>query len=227
MTATELFAVRSGLPDLAFYYHKGRMQFTKRSVRLLRAHLRDCSDSEVVSIHLAPLPAMVTYPALKWQKFLPEPNSERATNRFVQQVNWLKDQLELPVILENMPTLHPTRYRFESEPSTITQVLKTTGCALLLDLAHTRIAAEARNISAQEYLSQLPIHLTHQIHMAGVRRDPHTGLLFDAHQSLTNEDYDLLAWVLEQCYPQMLTLEYFREDPEALSTQLNQLGQWV
>ena len=39
-------------------------------------------------------------------------------------------QLNLPLILENMPALHPKRYLFESDPAVIGMVLEETNCAL-------------------------------------------------------------------------------------------------
>lgn len=220
-------AAREQLPGVAFHFHQGRMLFSNAAVSKLKDYLAACPETEAVSIHLAPLPALVTLPALRWKLFLPEPNAQNVVQRFIQQVRWLQARLELPVILENMPVLHPTRYRFESEPSTIRAVLKATGCRMLLDLAHTRIAAEARDLPVREYLSQLPLDLTSQIHLAGVRHDARTGRLYDAHESLLDEDYELLAWTLTQTQPKLVTLEYFREDAKALKTQLERLRQLI
>jgi hypothetical protein len=141
---------------------------------------------------------------------------------FIRNVNSLKQQVKLPVILENMPSLHPRRYRFESDPAVIAKVLDETQTDLLLDLAHARIAARARGISSQEYITALPLERTQQIHLAGVREGP-DGWLYDAHESLMEEDYQLLEWTLERTKPQLLTLEYFREDPQALLSQLSRL----
>ena len=121
-----------------------------------------------------------------------------------------------------MSSLHPKRYRFESEPAVIAKVLEETQTALLLDLAHARIAARARGISSQDYITALPLERTQQIHMAGVREGSDSQL-YDAHEPLLEEDYQLLEWTLERTKPQLLTLEYFREDPQALSNQLSRL----
>ncbi len=223
LNVAEISSVRQQLPDIAFHFHQGRILFSKQAVSDLKEYLTACPQTEAVSIHLAPLPALVTFPALRWKLFLPEPNTQTAIERFIRQVRWLQARLDLPVILENMPALHPTRYRFESEPGTMRSVLEATGCRMLLDLAHARVAAEVRNIPVKDYLSQLPLELTQQIHLAGVRRDAKTDRLYDAHQSLADEDYELLAWVLTQIQPQLVTLEYFREDAKALKTQLERL----
>ena len=227
LSLAEITSVRNKLPGIAFHFHPGRMIFSSQALAQLKGYLLACPETEDVSIHLAPLPALITFPALRWKLFLPEPESNAAIARFIKQIEWLQNQLDLPVILENLPVLHPTRYRFESEPTTIRAVLEATGCQLLLDLAHARIAAEAREVPVKDYLNQFPLELTRQIHLAGVRRDASNSRLYDAHESLMEEDYELLAWALTRTQPQLVTLEYFREDAEALKTQLTCLRQLI
>lgn len=217
-------AAQSELKDMDFHYHHGRMLFTRADKKKLSEYLAAAPQSPFISIHLAPLPSHITYPAMRWHLYLPEPNQEVCIKRFIKQVKRLKSQFSTPVTLENMPSLHPSKYRFESEPRVITRVLDETGCSLLLDLAHARIAAEARSMPVEEYLAQLPLEKTVQIHLAGVRsRD---GRLYDAHESLTDTDYALLEWALERSHPQWLTLEYFYEQPDQIQDQLNKLNQY-
>ena len=213
---------RAEFPGLPFHFHPGRMQTGKNWRSRLLDYLQACPESPFVSIHLAPLPTLWTNARINRGWVLPGPIPALAIWRFIRMVNSLKQQVEPPVILENMPNLHPKRYRFESEPSVIAKVLDETQTDLLLDLAHARIAARARGITPQEYISALPLERTQQIHLAGVR-ERGDSQLYDAHEPLMEEDYQLLEWTLERTHPQLLTLEYFREDPQALSSQLSRL----
>ena len=213
---------RAEFPDLAFHFHQKKKKKKKKWRTQLQNYLRACPESPFVSIHLAPLPALWTNVRIKRGWVLPGPIPALAIWRFIGNVNSLKQQVELPIILENMPNLHPKRYRFESEPAVIARVLEETQTDFLLDLAHARIAARARGISSQEYITALPLERTQQIHLAGVR-ERGDGQLYDAHEPLMEEDYQLLEWTLERTHPQLLTLEYFREDPQALSSQLSRL----
>jgi len=213
---------RAEFPGLPFHFHPGRMQTGKNWRSRLLDYLQACPESPFVSIHLAPLPTLWTNARINRGWVLPGPIPALAIWRFIRMVNSLKQQVEPPVILENMPSLHPKRYRFESDPAVIAKVLDETQTDLLLDLAHARIAARARGISSQEYITALPLERTQQIHLAGVREGP-DGWLYDAHESLMEEDYQLLEWTLERTKPQLLTLEYFREDPQALLSQLSRL----
>ena len=215
---------REILPEMPFHFHQGRMRFDQPGYQALREYIQLCPQSPWVSIHLAPLPALITIPALRWKLFLPQPSPTGSIRRFIQQVKKLQLRFKRPVILENMPALHPRKYRFESEPETIWQVQEATGCKLLLDLAHARIAAEARRMDVHAYIKALPLEHVVQMHLAGTRRDERSGRLFDAHQPLSREDYELLDWTLARAAPEWITLEYFREDPAALSDQLQRLA---
>ncbi len=226
LSLDRILQARKEFPGLDFHFHPGRMRFTRKGVAHLQAYLKACPQSPHISIHLAPLPALWTYAAMHWKVFLPDPNASRCIRRFVKQVQWLKQRAVQPVILENMPVLHPSRYRFESDPIIISQVLAETDCSLLLDLAHARIAAEARQMNVEAYLASLPLEKVAQIHLAGVRRD-NNGRLYDAHAPLQEEDYRLLEWTLERTKPAWLTLEYFTEDKQALIEQLDRLQSYL
>jgi uncharacterized protein (UPF0276 family) len=73
----------------------------------------------------------------------------------------------------------------------------------------------------EDYLLQIPLERTRQIHISGVREKD--GFLVDAHETLMQEDYDLLAWALKKVQPEVVTLEYFRDDRDALRQMLFRL----
>ena len=219
----QIAQTRAEFPVLPFHFHVGRMHTGSKWLAHLQAYLQACPQSPFVSIHLAPLPYLWTQARMQRGWLLPGPIPALAIQRFVNEVNHLKQQVELPVILENMPSLHPRRYRFESEPAVIRQILEATQTGFLLDLAHARIAAQARGISPLEYLTALPLERVQQIHLAGAREGA-DGQLYDAHEPLREEDYALLDWALEHTQPQWITLEYFREDAQALASQLSRLA---
>jgi len=163
----------------------------------------------------------ITVAAMRAQVFLLQPPAEMLVRRFVRKVKRLQARETLPVILENMAVLHPGKYRFESDPQVITRVLEETGCSMLLDLSHARIAAQERVMPVEDYLLALPLDKVVQVHVSGCReRD---GVLYDAHQTLQEADYALLKWVLPHVKPDWLTLEYFREDRSAVKEQVMKL----
>jgi len=67
---------------------------------------------------------------------------------------------------------------------------------------------EARTARAVvNYLEKLPLDCVRQIHISGPRL--WNGVLWDAHETLQANDYDLLAWALARCDLEVVTLEYF------------------
>lgn len=212
---------QAALPGMAFNFHAGRVGLEVYNRADLPRYLALCPDSPFISLHLAPLPMWITGPAMRAHLYLPQPQSEMLVRHFIHKVKRLQAQQSLPVILENMAVLRPGRYLFESDPLVITRVLEETGCRMLLDLAHARIAAQERSMPVEDYLLALPLEKVVQVHVSGCReRD---GVLYDAHQPLQEVDYSLLEWVLPRVNPDWLTLEYFREDREAVREQLNRL----
>jgi uncharacterized protein (UPF0276 family) len=142
-----------------------------------------------------------------WRMPLPDP--ERATRRLIRHATRLSRSIHVPVLLENTPPLPFEGYDFEARPERITEVIEKTGCGLVLDTGHARLAAETLGLDVCDYVSGLPLDRVVQVHVSGPReRD---GRLFDAHESLQDVDYALLSDVLETTSPQALTLEYIRE----------------
>lgn len=212
---------RHSLPDIPFHFHAGRFGLQPATRPMLCHYLQLCPQSPFISLHLALLPPMLTMLAFRMHIYLPAPDLDHLLKTFIRKIKRLQTQADRPVILENMPTLHPYKYRFESDPAIIRRVLDETDCPMLLDLAHARVAAGARGRAVEEYIAALPLERVRQIHVSGPRRRDR--MLYDAHQSLQEEDYTLLAWVLERVQPTWLTLEYFREEIDTLHEQLLRL----
>ena len=70
-----------------------------------------------------------------------------------------------------------------------------------------QLTAQGRHV--RSYLEKLPLERTMQIHVSGIREQ--YGRLRDAHESLQEEDYIVLKWLLGKSKPLVVTLEYFRE----------------
>jgi uncharacterized protein (UPF0276 family) len=117
-------------------------------------------------------------------------------------------------------------------PECICRVVQETGCGLLLDVAHARIAAHDLRMDARQYISALPLHRLREIHITGVQRlegcwldalrqargsaaliQRFAGRLQD-HLPMTDEDWELSAWVMSQIHsgawgqPWIVTFEY-------------------
>lgn len=126
------------------------------------------------------------------------------------------------VLVENMCRSHPVGHPYVVDPAFISQVVEEADCHFLLDLAHARVSASMRGEPVRDYVQNLPLDRLVEIHVSGTRPDPRSGRLDDAHESLQDEDYVLLEWVLGLVRPAALSLEYWR-DGSQLKEQLVRL----
>ena len=110
--------------------------------------------------------------------------------------------------------------------------MRETGCGLLLDLAHVRLAARVLGVDVRQYAEALPVERIREIHVTGVQRvegrwlermqrqevapaemQRLTGRLID-HLPMTGEDWSLCEWAMGQIRagrwsrPWIVTFEY-------------------
>lgn len=158
---------------------------------------------------------------------------QRVVDRMITHILAAKERLAVPLLLENIPVGGSKGNLWLcARPDTICEALYATGTDLLLDTAHLRSAAWYLDMDPHAYALALPLERVREIHVTGPRLVPGEGLR-DRHMELLEEDYALLAWLLERTSPAMVTLEYggtgpiFERpgmtDPEALQRQLHRL----
>lgn len=219
----QIEALRADYPGLPFQFHASNVGRVPFFLRKLARYNQVCSESAWVSIHLSLVPSLILFCAFRLGVGLPMAAPRHLESRFIRQVRRLAARISLPLILENMPATPLLNNGFESAPATIRRVLSVLNTGLLLDLAHAQVAAAFQKMSIENYLLGLPLERVREIHISGVREID--GVLRDAHESLRETDYELLAWVLRRTKPEMVTLEYFRDDLAALKEMLNRLHQ--
>lgn len=148
--------------------------------------------------------------------------SAQIFERTCRTLNELINLLPVPILVENLDYNPGGAYETICQPEFICRVMDTVNVGLLLDLAHARISAAALGLSVREYLLRLPLERVGQIH---VNHPESNGTrLWDAHEALREEDYELLEWSLVRCQPRAVTLEYNRDEAEIL-TQTGRLRQ--
>ena len=140
--------------------------------------------------------------------------------RSVQRILQLSEILPVPVLIENLDYNPTGAYEYVCRPDFIRKVLEHTNTFLLLDLAHAQVTASAMQITAEDYITQLPLEKVRQIHLN--RPGWRDGRLVDSHLMLEDEDYALLETVLKNTQPWAVTLEY-NLDQNKIPEQIRQL----
>jgi len=214
---------REELPNWSFHFHAMGMNswigIIPGAMRRFRSYI-NASGTPWLSIHMTSLPIGYVWLAVRLGVPLPAPDPNRGTRRLLRQITKLTQNIEVPLLLENMAGLPRINAPFEVRPEWIREILEKTNLGFLLDTAHARIAAHFLDMDVYDYLDQLPLHRIVQIHASGPRMLG--GHLRDAHEALQDEDYELISWLLESIKPRVLTLEYIK-DGASLWDQLNRL----
>lgn len=156
------------------------------------ARLREATHTPFVNLHLAPkvehfptIPADTTDPA----------HSAAITDRLIADTASVVERFGAEhVIAETIyKTAVSQTLRPAIDPAVIQAVFAATGCGLLLDLAHARLAARYLGMDARAYIESLPVERLREVHVTGI--DLVDGIPAD-HFPMTEEDWPLLEWAL-------------------------------
>ncbi|MFN3440002.1 MAG: DUF692 domain-containing protein [Acidovorax sp.] len=114
---------------------------------------------------------------------LPFPRTHAALTRIANNIARTQDALQRLIAIEN-PThyLHIDGHDW-AETDFLAELVRRTGCALLLDVNNVYISANNLATCAQAYVDAFPLHAVAEIHLAGHHADPLHGnaLLIDSH----------------------------------------------
>ena len=120
---------------------------------------------------------------------LPFQRSTAALQRVAGHVAQVQDRLQRPIAIEN-----PSHYLPDDphhwahswdEVDFLTELVRRTGCQLLLDVNNVQVSAHNLGFSAHAYIDRFPGHAVAEIHVAGHSADPQwgAGLLIDSHDA--------------------------------------------
>lgn len=116
---------------------------------------------------------------------LPLPYTEETLARVASHIAETQDALGRVMLLENPATY--VRFASSTIPETefLAEIVRRTGCGLLLDVNNVHVCAVNHGFDADEYLDRFPLAHVREIHLAGHDRDASPGevLLIDAHGS--------------------------------------------
>lgn len=193
-----------------FDLQAGQGQIAGRAWEEIDAILAD-TPTRYVNLHLTP--TVEYFPGIPQDGAGPE-QYRQVAQEIIEDIRCVAEHFGPErVIVENIPYRGADcRWlRLAVEPDLICQVVEETGCGLLLDIAHARIAAHHLGRNAEDYMRSLPVDRLCELHFTGLQRI--NGRLQD-HLAAQPEDWQALEWVLEQirsgdwAHPHLLAFEY-------------------
>jgi uncharacterized protein (UPF0276 family) len=125
---------------------------------------------------------------------LPLPRTHEALARVADNIGRTQDALRRTIAIENPTHYLPLPGHDWSEPDFLAELVRRTGCSLLLDVNNLYLSAH--NLGEPSDLDTYPLHAVAEIHLAGHHADPALGahLLIDGHDTPVAEP----VWALYQ-----------------------------
>lgn len=117
---------------------------------------------------------------------LPIPYTVETLARVCSHVDEVQELLGMRMLLENPSTYVLFAESTMPEPAFISEVIRRTGCALLLDLTNAHVTCTNHGLDSSDYLRGLPLDAVGEVHLAGfaTQRDAAGDpLLIDDHAS--------------------------------------------
>jgi uncharacterized protein (UPF0276 family) len=117
---------------------------------------------------------------------LPLPYDAATLHRVCDHVDELQQRLRRRILLENPSTYVEFERSTMDEAQFICEVVRRTGCGLLLDVNNAYVSAVNHGRDAAAFIAALPLDAVGEIHLAGFTEDRDAAgdrLLIDAHAS--------------------------------------------
>lgn len=171
---------------------------------------------ESFSEHLAWSSHGATY----FNDLLPIAYEPSALARVCAHIDQVQNHLGVRMLLENPSTYVAFEASAMPEPEFIAEVLRRTGCGLLLDVNNVHVTCSNHRLDAQAYIDALPLEAVGEIHLAGHSIDAESAqagdtLLIDDHGSpVADPVWALYASVLERIGPTPTLIEWDNHVPD-------------
>ena len=154
---------------------------------------------------------------LFFNDLLPVPYDRATLDRVCDQVDRVQERLGRQMLLENPSTYLEFEASSMNEAAFLTEVIRRTGCGLLLDVNNVHVSCVNHGRDALGYISSLPLDTIGEIHLAGFATDRDAAgapLLIDSHGSPVDEAvWGLYAAVLARTGPTPTLLERDNDVP--------------
>jgi len=143
---------------------------------------------------------------------LPLPYTATILARVCEHVDEIQSVLGRRLLLENPATYVEFEKSDYRETTFIHEVIRRTGCGLLLDLNNVYVSCTNHGRDLDTYLAELPLDAAGEIHLAGFSRDRDAlgaPLLIDSHDSPVDETvWRLYGSLLSRLGPRPTLVEW-------------------
>ena len=168
----------------------------------------------IVSEHLA----WSTHEGAFLNDLLPLPYTEETLERVCEHIDIVQTALKRTMLLENPSTYVAFAETTMGETEFLAEIVRRTGCGLLLDVNNVFVSATNQGYDPRLYLGGFPLAAVGEIHLAGCADDTDDAgfpLLIDAHDSPVRDAvWSLYAETIRRLGPTPTLIEWDNDVPE-------------
>lgn len=118
---------------------------------------------------------------LNTHDLLPVPYTTEAIQHIVSRIQEIQDFLKRPFLIENVSSYLTYKQSEMSEWDFILEIVKQSGCYLLLDVNNVYVSSFNHNFDPMAYINSMPPGRVAQIHLAG--HTNHGDYIIDTHNA--------------------------------------------
>jgi hypothetical protein len=134
---------------------------------------------------------------LNTHDLLPLPYTRQALSHVCSQIAQVQDTLGRKLVIENPSTYVKFGQDEMTEWDFIREMVRISGCELLLDVNNVYVSSVNHGFSARAYIDAMPASAVRQIHLAG--HEDHGSYIIDTHDHpIVDPVWKLYAYTLER-----------------------------
>ncbi|TCU26778.1 hypothetical protein EV130_104392 [Rhizobium azibense] len=176
--------------------------------------LCDRYEPESFSEHLA----WSTHAAVFLSDLLPLPYTEATLAQVAEHVDEVQNTLKRQMLLENPATYLLFEESTIEETDFLAEVVRRTGCGLLLDVNNVFVASTNHHMDPRDYLARFPVQFVGEIHLSGhseTMDDLGARLLIDSHDTPVKDPvWALYEELINRTGPIASLVEWDNDVPE-------------
>lgn len=161
--------------------------------------------------------AWSTHETTFFNDLLPLPYNSETLSRVCEHIDQLQALLGRQMLLENPSTYLSFIESTYSEIDFIAEIVRRTGCGLLLDVNNVYVGSTNQEWDAFRYIDSYPLAHVQEIHLAGCKRDADDKgrpLLIDTHDRPVDETvWQLFAHAVARTGPLPTLIEWDNDVP--------------
>ena len=161
--------------------------------------------------------AWSTHNGAYFNDLFPLPYTIETLARVCDHIDEVQNALGRTMLLENPSTYVVFAESTFEETGFLSEIVRRTGCGLLLDANNVVVSAANQGFDASRYLADFPLHAVGEIHLAGYAEDADDAglpLLIDAHNSPVRDDvWALYAEAIRRLGPTPTLIEWDNDLP--------------